>query len=381
MCKAGINLGYHLDGRMLIMVVFRVILLLFIYQSSLIYIDIYPLGLTSARTAVYDLRNVTILILIFVMGFISTFIVGRSTKNISQVLFFHRSYILSQKSLFVWIILLVIATYMANQSKTIFSGVSYSDEAFKEASWGGWPFLYILSSSYIFTFIKLGKYVRILSLLLLMACIYAFIHGNRSESALIFFMLLWNKKRSLLTRLSVFSAGGVLLAIVGVVRGGSGVSLKLVLTYLLTHIPTVGSSIYSQLVSLNIGMQYYGTSYFYYVGKILPSFIFNAGEHPLYTYIDEYQMKGGFGLVGESFLNFGILGSIIYTIFLAYLIKNRKEAVGIYATIRYYTLLFYLPRIMLYDFIYLWKIFVFFTFFTLYLLFEHEIFHQRKVKR
>lgn len=127
------------------------------------------------------------------------------------------------------------------------------------------------------------------------------------------------------------------------------------------QVSTIGSSIYSTISAMDIAKNHgfqFGETFLGRFINIFPSFIPVPWERyvdPYFVYSDEYQTIGGFGFIGESYLNFGMAGIIIVLFFMVLLLRllivqSQKSFIAAWLFV---SIALYAQRIFYYGFVYL----------------------------
>jgi hypothetical protein len=204
-------------------------------------------------------------------------------------------------------------------------------------------------------------------------------HGNRSEILvqLCFIIIyLFGKFKIFLTevRISVIQLLAIFFSIllfyvVGEIRDGSFDGIFIIDRGYL-YLSTLSGSMWSQiaLTSTYSSMgTLFGSTYLDHFANITPSFIPVPWERApeAASFLIDGETIGGMGFWGEAFLNFGIPGVIIYSFLFMLIIRYYIYCASdsVFASIFLFSILFYLPRIFLYDFVYLFKLITFFFFY------------------
>lgn len=230
----------------------------------------------------------------------------------------------------------VIVSFFINRTSFYLSG-AYTGNV--NAYWSGLPAIFVTLMS---AWLLLNRSAGLTFFVCLNGVVsYWSLAGNRSEILMIFLYgnvafafaspaFKTTKSRSVALGL-VLLLGFVIFTLVGIIRAEGNISqspLTSVFAEIVSNdrlnVSTVGSSVYSGLVAFDVSMKqglYYGTTFLGQFLNIIPSFINTPWvryENPYFTYGSIYQTMGGFGIIGESFLNFGILGPPIFGILFAW---------------------------------------------------------------
>jgi hypothetical protein len=266
-------------------------------------------------------------------------------------------------------IIIIIISFIINSGNIITENVYTGNVT---TYWSGLPLVFILTTSSWILFQKKFdiNYLFMLNVIVLIWLL----HGNRSEILLLFIFgnylyfstIQYFKSNKYLLFFTLFIAGSIafiLFTYIGMIRSGHS-EISTMINGDRLNIQTFGSSVYSAIVAVNIadlkGLLY-GETYIGLFLNIIPSFIPTPWERysDIATkYLDEYQMLGGFGIIGDSYINFGYFGpiiiSFIFTYILYFLIKNIGRSW--YYSFAFLSLILYSQRYILYGTTYLFKI-------------------------
>lgn len=210
--------------------------------------------------------------------------------------------------------------------------------------WSGLPAIFIIFISAWCLFYKRPSILFLIFLNIII--LYWISTGNRSEVLAVFVFgnvayvisspIFKSPRLRNIALALVIMLGFLIFTLVGIIRGesdsGSGQSLITSVFGQMVQedrisVSTVGSSVYSGLVAYHIYIKdglYYGQTIFGQFLNIIPSFLetpWGRYENPYFSYSTFYQTMGGFGILGESFLNFGIFGPIMFGSFFAWILR------------------------------------------------------------
>lgn len=258
-----------------------------------------------------------------------------------------------------------LSTYFSNRYQLIFSQ-SYGSVGSKEETWGGWPLLFLMANSFlILAYVNSSRATAQVCLAALAICyMYWLAHGNRSEVAvqvLILPLILSARRRrgNAAIPLRAWHVGAAVAAAftmyaIGFYRTGEALQLSF---------STAGASVWSYVVAAYFVEQdglLLGSTYLQYLGNSIPSFIpvpWDRGQ-ALASAFSDYALLGGFGFIGEAYLNFGYAGCIaIASLYLAIFIYfSRLASKKLLESIFLLMFILYIPRFVFYDFVYFYKL-------------------------
>lgn len=266
---------------------------------------------------------------------------------------------------------------------TIYGGYSGNTNIY----WSGLPAIFIAVMAAIILVKKNES--NLLLIFINLVVLYWILTGNRSEVLLIFILgnafYLFSKPRFSSTKHRNAAAAAILPACF-IIFTAVGITRTSGITYFLSsptesifsgitsndrlNISTVGSSVYSGLAAIDISKKdglYYGETFIGQIKNTIPSFIPTPWERysdPYQTYQLSYQTMGGFGLLGESFLNFGSLGPILIGILLAAMLRNLSLQANrsIFFSWVLLSLVLYSQRYFFYGYVYLHNLVTLFIF-------------------
>jgi oligosaccharide repeat unit polymerase len=371
--RLGIDISNTISTLPFIISLIQLLSVLIVYLT-----DLPPLTLSIGREVLFEPKNVVI----------TLFCTSIQTLFMSLLLDAKKFYQLRMIKFNVLnsIILLIISFILADRSNdtSFFITGSYA-VATRVDAWGGWVAIYVIVSSALLLQLPVTtNWLRkIIIISLIIQILYFLAHGNRSEVLIQLLLLLsyWFGGRNIFfkrTTLSSFGIIGIFLLIIlfyviGEVRDYSEVGIfDFNRGYL--YLSTLSGSMWSQIAVTGLYSHWgtsFGTTYISYLINIIPSFIPTPWERgaEVAQYLFDGEVTGGMGFWGEAYLNFGIIGVVVYSFL--FVLFNRyllKRSVNSYLTSLFLlSLLLYLPRIYLYDFVYLVKILTFFS--AAYLLF------------
>lgn len=290
-----------------------------------------------------------------------------------------------EKSHTAWTLfgLALIVSFFINRTSFVFSG-GYAGNI--NEYWSGLPAIFVTFMSAWCLFYKKSGIVFLICLNSII--LYWIATGNRSEvlslfvfgnvSYLISSPMVKSPALRNIALASVIMLGFLIFALVGIIRGestgGGGQSLVVSIFSQMVqedriNVSTVGSSVYSGLVAFHISLEeglYYGQTIFGQFLNIIPSFFetpWGRYENPYFSYSGLYQTMGGFGILGESFLNFGIVGPVVFGAFFAWLLRNlAMRASGSFFS-SWFLLAFaiYSQRFFYYGYVYLHNMIILFA--------------------
>lgn len=344
----------------------------------LLIFELPPLTMTEIRWSVYKIEHLRLAVfmsaqMIFLLSILGDRLSGK-----------HRLYVVDNRHIRLLSLFVVILTsYFINRGSFVVHG-GYIGNI--NEYWGGLPALFVLSFSvWVLSQRNYGvSFLIIVNLIVL----YWLSTGNRSEVLMVFLVgnAIYLFKRQAINNsvwrvffaLSVLIIGFVVFSLIGVIRrDGVGVLESNILNLIKNvifkddalSVSTIGSSIYSAVSAIDIAHSrglLMGSTFYVQLMNSIPSFI-SLGPHrysdPYFDYVSEYQTIGGYGLLGDSYLNFGVPGVIlitsIFAILLRYLIIKCQ---GSYLSSWFFlSLVLYSPRIFYYGYVYLHKIVIFFV--------------------
>lgn len=283
------------------------------------------------------------------------------------------------------IALLILSSIMANQSGTIVEG-GYGEVEFKTSRWGGWPLIFIFSCAVYIYYSRMAQ--RFDFFFLGSVVVYWLLHGNRSEvlslSLLFTAFYFFNFAGSQRSRITfsaaliwIASAAAVFAAFqfIGTARvaGLDGAHDTSVLFNILegdrVRISTIGSAAYSAVAAVAVaenGNYLWGAGYLGHLANSVPSFIpLPWGRfEDIVAFLDGANVLGGVGVVGESYMNFGLFGPAIFGLLSALALAKLSSSCrqSSLAAIALISVALYSPRFVFYGYVYLHKTILLFAF-------------------
>lgn len=337
--------------------------------TAVFILGISPLAINSVRSNVFNEDAIYLVLLCNLLQTLATIAIARAE------IFDIKTYKVSRFVIVVGLIVTIVATWGSNSDMSMTLSKSYSESLASRTSlaWGGWPLLYVVSTSLIIVKLtSMNNALRKISFgIIALEVLYFLAHGNRSEVLIVALFCaahLILKKSSLhgnssnLKNIALAITIGVLFYVVGEMRDGSE-SIGGLLRGDYLYLSTISGSLWSQIATTSLHSPYgeaFGETYTYYLKNILPSFVpapWDKGE-PITSFVSDASIVGGIGLWGEAYINFGIFGvlAFIYLFTLFYLIILRRARTSLYYSVFLISLALYMPRILLYDIIYLVKL-------------------------
>lgn len=268
-------------------------------------------------------------------------------------------------------VLIVVVSFSINSGGTIFTNVYEGNQG---SYWSGLPLIFVLL---VTSWLLLQKKFGIAFLITLNSIIlFWLLHGNRSEVLLLFVFgnylylskikYFLNKKSLLFVFIAIIApVTYVLFSFIGLEREGLSAGGDVIRDGRL-HIQTFGSSIYSGIVAVeavNMDGFLFGKSYLELLLNSIPSFV----PVPWERYQDvsekylEFEILGGFGLIGEAYINFGLFGPLIIGLFIVSILNIflEKASSNWFYSFSLLSFILYSQRYFLYGTVYLSKILLF----------------------
>ena len=348
----GLLLGIHTTWMLILLVVHAFVL--------------SPVSETVIRSSVLKESNISILL------FCSALFLYILT-SILKVNYPHRElcfkdHFFVRKVIFV---LIVVVSFSINSGGTIFTNVYEGNQG---SYWSGLPLIFVLL---VTSWLLLQKKFGIAFLITLNSIIlFWLLHGNRSEVLLLFVFgnylylskikYFLNKKSLLFVFIAIIApVTYVLFSFIGLEREGLSAGGDVIRDGRL-HIQTFGSSIYSGIVAVeavNMDGFLFGKSYLELLLNSIPSFV----PVPWERYQDvsekylEFEILGGFGLIGEAYINFGLFGPLIIGLFIVSILNIflEKASSNWFYSFSLLSFILYSQRYFLYGTVYLSKILLF----------------------
>tara|TARA_B100001059_G_scaffold219955_1_gene241489 strand:- start:13064 stop:14341 length:1278 start_codon:yes stop_codon:yes gene_type:complete len=283
-------------------------------------------------------------------------------------------------------IFIIFSSYMINKDSSILFLDAYRGDGYVDGeSFGGWAVFFIMALSYYVYKTNLASQRNLYFCYFVI--FFWFIFANRGEIFPILFFVLYatfsrrKKFRFIQVPRYVYALVLVLSFLaIGVVRSGNYTySGDLLLTLLSNN--TGGPVAYSFMSILyhtqNFGFEN-GATFIDYLYRTLPSFIIpdRPGDVSMFL-VKTYSTGGGNLLIGEPYLNFGVLGVFAFlNLFLMLIVFIEKKA-SVYRefNLLYILFIFLGTRTVLYGFITFYKLAILF----IGLLFIYLLFNGGKI--
>lgn len=341
--------------------------------------DVSPLMLTSVRLTILKVEHKELVLFmssqfLFIMTSLLYFPVKYKAKPPAGI----NSKALS---LFLYIVMWVL-TFFINSQGVIFDGGYSGNQA---VYWSGLPALFIVFSAA--WLLNQKRFDLMFFIMLNSVVLWWLLSGNRSEVLILlvygnFLYLNSYRKISRNPKLMSFIYIFILLAVfvifsfIGEMRVvGAGALSDFNLSGLFggllsdgrINVQTFGASIYSAIVSIyyvDINGIVWGESFIGQFKNTIPSFVPVPWER--YEEVSNrmiiYQIIGGLGVLGESYLNFGLVGPVIFASIFSLLLKRlvRLSSCSFLSAWLFLSLVLYSPRFILYGYVYMHKLFVLF---------------------
>lgn len=279
------------------------------------------------------------------------------------------------------LIAVVITSYIVNRGGSIIEGGYVGNTA---SYWSGMPTIFVAS---IAAWILLQKRYGFSFFIILNSVVFWWLfHANRSEVLAVFvfgnylFLASFSRENNFSNWKIAYLAVGMLFAFViftyiGIARVeglASAVDFSKIFKNVISseslNVQTFGSSIYSAQVAVHVaeGGFLFGETYFGQILNSIPSFIPTPWERfqEVSSQYRNLQIMGGFGLLGEAYLNFGLFGAPLIAFFVVLILSAllARAASSFYASWFLLTLIFYSQRFVLYGYVYFHNILFLFGF-------------------
>lgn len=276
-------------------------------------------------------------------------------------------------------ILILFFSFMVNKDSSIILFEAYKGDSYVDGqSFGGWSVFFIFTFSYYVYRTNLASRRNIYFSYLII--LFWFLFGNRGEIFPIVFFILYislqKTKGFKFTNFTKYIYGFLLVLTflaIGSLRSNGSYSGSLIITLLSDF---TGGPIGYSFMSILYHTENYGflngATFLDYLFRTLPSFISpeRPGDVSMFL-VENYSTGGGNLLIGEPYINFGILGVFIFLhLFLSFIIWVEKKANKfIEFNFIYIIFIFLGTRTVLYGFITMYKLaIIFFAILSLYLL-------------
>jgi hypothetical protein len=340
------------------------------------YFDLSPLKISDARAYILsgDVKSITLLISSQFLFLLTTIRISNSNVEFIKI----------DRRLWrgVALSVAIIATLQINPTMSVLGG-GYSGNTAEY--WSGLPLVFILSIS---AWILLQRsYAMTYALVLNVLIAIWLLNGNRSEIFMLFVYgnYLVISKSFVNSNPSVFKViaatliiflAYILFSFIGVMRVvGINVFQAFELVSLVDGIvqdgrlnfQTFGSSIYSVIASVSyveVNGLVYGETFIGQFKNVIPSFLPVPWDRyqDITSQFQEFQILGGLGLIGEGYVNFGLIGPALVAAVYVSLIKQAisRSCNSFLWSWLLLSVVLYSPRFFLYGFVYFFKLLTFF---------------------
>lgn len=333
--------------------------------------------LTDIRASVFSDSNTEIVVLLAAqMVYVLTLLTYRVPGNASLLRKNHET--------FYWVFLgiIVLASFLINRFSFIGDSVYVGNQ---NEYWGGLPAIFVI---FLSAWMLLNREYGVRFILIFgVIIVYWLATGNRSEilvasmTGLAFFLFSSLRLESAHSRFVAFAgsmvAAFVAFSAIGLIRSVSTDAFSQdLLSSLLAgavredrlHISTVGASIYSALSAIDIAGSYgynYGYHFVSQFVNVVPSFVptpWDRYEDPFERYHSSYDIIGGFGILGESYMSFGWFGPMLVSVIFVLLLRAlaKQAAHSFLAAWCLLAFCFYSQRLFYYGYVYAHNLLMFF---------------------
>ncbi|MCX2697390.1 O-antigen polymerase [Ochrobactrum chromiisoli] len=365
-------------GTPLKLAISLVIVLHFLWMIVLIacvILNVMPVMYTPARWATFNAGHLDdALIGAAQVLYLMTFCL--ENQKVESVFFYRKA---NLRTWAIWAAGLLVSFFI-NRTGFVLSG-QYSGN--QNSYWSGLPAIFVLlMAAFCLNYRKPNIAFFFATNLI---AFYWIMAGNRSEiltfvifsnvTYLISALSLNSEKQKNLVALLVLFFGFVVFSFVGLIRGGAGGSESMFASvfgqmFQENHlsVSTVGSSVYSGVVAIDASKRwgaYYGMTFFGQFINIIPSFIPTPWERyvdPYRMFESTYQTMGGFGILGEGYMNFGVFGAAVMGLFLSVLMRKLMVAAprSFFASWFLLSFALYSQRFFYYGYVYLHNLIILF---------------------